>query len=508
MTLADDRALERFPSYDPATGEVLETWPVDDEATVGEAVDRARLAATWWADLGHDGRRERLRAWNGVLTRRIRELAQLVHRENGKPVPDATLEICLTIEHVAWAASHAERTLGLRRVRRSLLSANQKAYLEYQPYGVVGVIGPWNYPVFTPMGSIAYALAAGNAVVFKPSEYSPAIGQWLVRMFREVVPEQPVLQLVTGDGRTGDALVRSGVDMVSFTGSATTGAKVMAACAERLTPVIVEGGGKDALIVDEDADLAAAADAAVFGGLTNAGQTCVGVERVYVVESVADAFLAELDSALVGVRAGSDTRASYGPITMPSQIEVIRRHVHDALARGGTPRVGGADSVGTRYVDPVVLVDVPEDSSAVTEETFGPVLVVNRVRDVDDAIDRANASSYGLGGLVYSRARGLEIARRLRTGMTAVNAMGAFAFAPSLPFGGVGGSGFGRIHGADGLRGFTRAKSVTVQQFPLLTPLTTFTRKQRDVDLLVKVMTVLHGRRGKLHDRDEASRRG
>ncbi len=501
MTQADAHALERFTSYDPATGEPLDSWPVDDQASVAEVVDRARLAALWWADLGFDGRRDRLLAWNGVLTRRMRELAQLIHRENGKPIADATLEIIGTIDHLDWAAKHAKKELDLRSVRPSLLSINQQALLEYQPLGVVGVIGPWNYPVFTPMGSISYALAAGNAVVYKPSELTPAIGAFLVRMFGEVVPEHPVLQLVTGDGRTGAALTRAGVDKISFTGSERTGKLVMAACAETLTPVLMECGGKDAMIVDADADLGAAADAAAWGGVANGGHTCAGIERVYVVDSVRDAFLELLQQELSGVRSGSDANASYGPITLPSQIDVIRRHVNDALGRGASAAVGGPSSIGERYVTPVVLTDVPEDSTAMTEETFGPVIIVNRVRDADEGVERANASGYGLGGSVFAKKRGVELARKMRSGMTAVNSMAAFATVPALPFGGVGSSGFGRIHGADGLREFTRAKAITRQRFPLPVPLLTFHRKQRDLDLVVKVMTALHGRRAKLHDR-------
>ncbi len=495
MTVADPSALETFDSLDPATDEVLATWPVDDEVSVGEAVDRARLAALWWADQGFDGRRERLLAWKGVLTRRIRELAQLVHRENGKPVADATLEIVAAIDHVDWAARHARKELRARTVWPTLVSANQQAWLEYQPLGIVGVIGPWNYPVLTPMGSIAYALAAGNAVIFKPSEFTPGIGAFLVRMFGEVVPEQPVLQLVTGDGRTGSALAHAGVDKISFTGSERTGRLVMAACAESLTPILMECGGKDALIVDADADLDAAAEGAAWAGMSNAGQTCIGIERVYVVASVRDAFLDKLTKQLEGVRAGSDPEASYGPITMPRQVGVIRGHVKDAIARGGRPRVGDATAVGERFVAPIVLTDVPEDSVAVTEETFGPVLVVNTVRDADEAVERVNASGYGLGGAVYSRKHGMELARRMRSGMTSVNAVAAFAFVPSLPFGGVGSSGFGRIHGADGLREFTRPKAITRQRFPLPTPLTTFRRKPRDLDLVVKLVTAIHGRR-------------
>jgi succinate-semialdehyde dehydrogenase / glutarate-semialdehyde dehydrogenase len=488
-------ALEHFDSSDPATGEVLATWPVDDEGSVGDAVDRARVAAQWWSDLGYDGRRERLLAWKGVIARRIRQLAQQVHRENGKPVDDAVLEIVIAIDHINWAAKHARPVLGPRKVRTSMLSVNQQAWLEYQPFGVVGVIGPWNYPVFTPMGSIAYALAAGNAVVFKPSEYTPGVGAWLTDAFAQVVPEQPVLQLVTGSGATGAALSRAGVGKIAFTGSTATGKKVMAQCAETLTPVLIECGGKDALIVDVDADLDAAADAAAWGGLSNGGQTCVGIERVYVVDSVYDDFIALLVARIDLLRAGTGGQASYGPITMPAQLEVIRRHIDDAIARGGHALVGGSGSVHAPYVDPVLLVDVPADSVAMTDETFGPTLTVSRVRDADEAVDRANASSFGLGSAVFSKSRGMELARRVRSGMTSVNSAIGFATVPALPFGGVGDSGFGRIHGADGLREFSRAKAITRQRFAQPVTLTSFDRRPQSVTLLVKAVSAMHGRR-------------
>lgn len=499
MTLADDRrTLDTFPSLDPATGEEIASWPVHDEQAVREAVDRARVAAQWWVDLGYRGRAERLQAWKGVVTRRMTQLAQLMHRENGKPVDDAILEIIIAIDHINWAAKHAPTVLGPRKVRPSLLSANQQAWLEYQPLGVVGVIGPWNYPVFTPLGSITYALAAGNAVVFKPSEYTPGIGSWLVDAFTQVVPEQPVLQLVTGFGATGAALCSSGVAKVAFTGSTATGRKVMAECAKTLTPVLIECGGKDALIVDADADLDAAADAAAWGGMSNAGQTCVGIERVYVADAVYDSFVEKLVHKVKDLRPGSDASASYGPITMPAQVDIIRRHIEDAIATGGRAVVGGIDSVRAPYVDPVVLLDVPEDSAAVTEETFGPTLSVTRVRDADEGVDRANASSYGLGAAVFSKRRGMELARRIRSGMTSVNAPLSFAFVPALPFGGIADSGFGRIHGADGLKEFSRAKAITRQRFALPMPLTSFDRTPESVEMIVKVVTALHGKRRRL----------
>jgi acyl-CoA reductase-like NAD-dependent aldehyde dehydrogenase len=398
------------------------------------------------------------------------------------------------MEHLHWAPRHAQRVLGVRKVRPGPLVSNLAATLEYQPYGVVGVIGPWNYPVFTPLGSIVYALAAGNAVVFKPSEYTPAVGRWLVETFAAVVPEQPVLQLVTGPGTTGAALSRAGVDKIAFTGSTATAKKIMAACAETLTPVLLECGGKDALIVAPDADVSAAADAALWGGMANAGQTCIGIERVYAVDSVYDEFVAALTRRARGLRPGEDRTASYGPATMPSQLDVIRRHVTDALARGGRAVVGGAESVRPPYAYPTVLVDVPEDAAAVTEETFGPTLTVTRVADVDEAVERANASSYGLGAAVYAKTGGADVARRIRSGMASVNSVLSYAGVGALPFGGVGDSGFGRIHGEDGLREFARAKAITRQRFTAPIDLTRFDRKPWAIKGLGMLMRSVYGR--------------
>ncbi len=497
----------RLESLDPATGDVVGAYDVDDAAAVDAAVARAREAAGWWAGLGFAGRAEVLTQWRGVITRRIGQLADLVHRETGKPHPDAVLEIALTVEHLAWAGRHAERVLRSRRVSPGLLLANQAATLEYLPLGVVGVIGPWNYPVFTPMGSITYALAAGNTVVLKPSELTPGVGRWLADSLSEVVPGHALLQTVVGGGGTGAALCRSAVDKVAFTGSTATGKKVMAACAGNLTPVVIEAGGKDALLVDEDADVAAAADAAAWGAFANAGQTCTGVERVYVHERVHDAFVAELAVRARAVHAGADAEARIGPMTLPSQADVVRSHIADALARGGRAVVGGLGAVGERFVQPTVLLDVPEDAAAVTEETFGPTVTVTRVSSMDEAVALANAGRYGLGSAVFSRSRGPQIARRIRSGMTSVNSVIAFAGVAALPFGGVGDSGFGRVHGPDGLREFTYAKAVTRQRVRPLMNLTTLDRTARTDAALLTVLTLLHGRASQLPRRRGPRRR-
>ena len=499
-TVDRHETTETFESTDPASGAVVGVFPVHDEDAVRETVERARPAAERWAALGFDGRRQRLSAYRGYLARRINELADLVHRENGKPHGDAILEISLAIDHLAWAGAHARKTLGPRRVKAGMLAANHAAYLEYQPLGVIGVIGPWNYPVFTPMGSIGYALAAGNAVVFKPSEYTPAIGAWLAAAWRAAVPDAvDAFQVVTGYGETGAALCRAGVGKLAFTGSAPTGKKVMAACAETLTPVLMELGGKDAMIVDDDADVVAAADAAVWGAMSNAGQTCIGIERVYATSAVYDRFVAEVTEQVRKLRPGSDDEATYGPMTMASQGGIVRRHVEEVAAAGGRVVRGDADPSlfpNENYLVPTVLLDVPEDHAAIREETFGPTLSITKVRDAEEALERANATNYGLAGSVFSKskARGLDLARRMRTGMTSVNSVLTFASVPALPFGGVGESGFGRIHGEDGLKEFTRAKSITRQRVALPVNLSSFGRPASAMDTVARVMGMVHGR--------------
>src|SRR5215475_7162154 len=493
---AQSGLVKTFDSVNPATDEPVGTFPIFGEEEVNETVARAREAAAWWSGLGFAERRTKLLAWKSYLTRYIMRLAEVVHAETGKPTSDAQLEIMLAIVHIDWAAKNAGKVLGRHKVRSGLVAFNHASTVEYHPLGDVGVIGPWNYPVFTPMGSIAYALAAGNSVIFKPSEFTPGVGGWLVSSFNEVVPEYPVLQLVTGFGETGSHLARSGVDKIAFTGSTKTAKKVMAACAENLTPMVAECGGKDAMLVSADADLDAAADAAVWGALSNAGQTCVGVERIYVAQDVYHTFIEKLADRVSGLRPGDDREADYGPMTMPSQLEVIEQHIADAMACGARAVVGGLGSIRKPYVGPVILADVPETSAAVTDETFGPTMTVNPVADLAEGVKLANCGRYGLGGSVFAKNKrdAMNAARALRSGMTSINSVISYASVPALPFGGSGESGFGRIHGADGLREFSRPQSITRQRMKPRVNLTSFNRSDADMKKLLTLTTLLHGK--------------
>ncbi|MGV9679710.1 aldehyde dehydrogenase family protein [Nocardia sp. NPDC003482] len=500
MSTTESTAVTRettLTSVDPATGEVIATHPIADEAAVHAAVAKARRAAATWGSLSFADRKRHLLRWSSRIVARADEFCDLIHAENGKPRDDAFLELMLALEHIKWAASNAEKVLKTKKVSPGALMSNFAAYIEQRPLGVVGVIGPWNYPVYTPNGSIGYALAAGNTVVFKPSEYSTGIGNFLAQLFAEANPELPdgVFVTINGYGETGAALVRADIDKIAFTGSAATGKKIMAAAAERLTPVLLECGGKDAVIVAADADIKAAADAVAYGATMNSGQTCAGVERVYVDRSISDEFVAEVKRILTDIHPGSDDKASYGPMTMPSQIDVVRRHIEDALKNGGTAVLGGPESIKGPYIEPVVLVDVDENSAAVREETFGPTVTIRTVSGVDEAVELANDSTFGLGSSVYSRKQGLEIARRLKAGATSVNSVLGFAAISALPFGGHRDSGIGRIHGAPGLLEFTEPHSIAVQRFAIPgMALMSYTRTERTMKLLRRVVPLLHGR--------------
>ena len=488
---------ESFEVRNPATGESVGSFPVHTAEDIAERLAKGREAQKWWAGLGFDGRKKRIHKWVRWLARDCDTLYDIGFRETGKPKPDVQFELLAGLEDLRWAATHAKRVLSARRVAPGIALMNFQARVSYEPLGVVGIITPWNAPVYTAFCGMAYALAGGNAVILKPSEVSAATGVYAAESFYQANPDAPegLVSWITGFGETGAALCRSGIDKLGFTGSVPTGRRVMSACAENLTPVLLELGGKDATVVAADADVDAAAQNIVWGSMWNSGQACVGVERVYVVQQIRDEFLAKVKANAEQVTVGLEPLSDIGPMTVPNQIEIIRRHVTDALERGGTALVGGLDSIQPPYVHPIVLVDVPEESSAVQEETFGPVVVINTVKDEDEAIARANSTTFGLGSSVFSKSRGAAIAERLRAGGTTINSVLTFVGMPSVPFGGVGESGFGRFHGDDGLREFARAKATTRKRFSMGQDMQRFPRGKDDFDVVYKVIKMRYARK-------------
>ena len=487
--------MKTFESLNPATGEVVGIFPVTTAKEVNDCVARAQAASERWSVLSFRKRLIVLRDWASLLTREIDNAAELIHRETGKPLSDAKLEVAISIEHISWAAKFAPKVLSPQNRPSGLLMFNMASQVQRVPFGVVGVIGPWNYPMFTPMGSIAYALAAGNTVVFKPSEYTPAIGAWLGETFSRIAPFADILTVVTGTPETGIALTESAVGKISFTGSTRTAKKVAATCAERMTPVVLECGGKDPVLVDRDADIKKAAEVTLWHAMANAGQSCIGAERVYVHQEVADQFTRAIVEMASQIKAGYEDGANYGPATMPSQLKVIKAHIDDAVKRGGVFLLGDKNSVKDGYVQPVILCNVPEESKAMTEETFGPTLVINTVRHMDEAVDLANNTSYGLGAAVWSKKNGKKIASLLKCGMVSINSAFSFAAIGSVPFGGVKDSGYGRIHGAEGLLEFTFPRTVVKTRFNIPLQFTTFQRTGFADKTIMRLVNLLHRRR-------------
>jgi acyl-CoA reductase-like NAD-dependent aldehyde dehydrogenase len=477
--------MAHFDSLNPATGDVIASHEIYEKAQVDSAVLSAHEAKLKWQQLGFNGRKKVLQDWKGVISKRADEIAKLIAEETGKPLGDAKLEVSVAISHLAWASGKAGYYLKEQRRNPGVLLFNMSAIVQRVPVGVVGVIGPWNYPLFTPMGSIAYALSAGNTVVFKPSEFTPGVGKIIEETFAQVAPFSGILKCITGLGETGKFLCESTVNKLAFTGSTRTAKLVAETCSKNMVPVLLECGGKDPVIVDKDANLKLAVEYTVWSAMANAGQSCIGAERVYVHKKVAEKFRQKLVEAVHQLEVGK----SYGPATMPKQLEIIKRHVADAQKAGAKLLIGDVNSIGDRYVAPVVMADVPENCSAMVEETFGPTVAINEVKDMDEAIRLSNASEYGLGASVFAKRHGYKIAEQLECGMVAINSAFSFAAIASVPFGGAKQSGYGRIHGPEGLYEFTYARTLVRPRFEISLRATSFKRtagQEKIISILTK----------------------
>lgn len=475
--------MTHFDSLNPRSGEVIASHQIFTKEAVNGAVKLASDSAAQWQGLKFAARKRVLLLWKREIAKRADEFAEIIALETGKPIGDAQLEVSIAIAHLSWAAKKAGFYLKEQRRKPGLLMFNMQAEVQRIPYGVIGVIGPWNYPMFTPMGSISYALAAGNTVVFKPSEFTPGVGVLLAETFNKVSAIPHVLTTITGLGETGKFLCESPINKLAFTGSTRTAKIVAETCAKNMTPVLLECGGKDPVLVDKDANIKLAAEYTIWSAMANAGQSCIGAERVYVHEKVSEKF----QRAVLDIVKNLEPGTSYGPATMPKQLEIIRGHIQDATNAGAKMLFGDVFSVNERIVNPVVMADVPENCSAMTDETFGPTIAINTVKTMIEAIELSNASEYGLGASVFSKRNGYAIAKRLECGMVGINTAFTFAAIPSVPFGGAKQSGYGRIHGPEGLFEFTYARTYVQPRFEIPLRATSFKRTQAQEKLIAKL---------------------
>jgi acyl-CoA reductase-like NAD-dependent aldehyde dehydrogenase len=452
----------------PATGAPVGEHPVADRDTVAAAVARARRAQAGWAGLPHAERARVLRAVRDGFVDAKDRIADVVSAETGKPRHDVFAnELLYVCDAIGFWGRRAGRYLADQHVRPHLLRT-KRTYVSYLPLGAVGIVGPWNFPFALTIGEAIPALMAGNAVVLKPSEVTPGSALLGCELAEAAGLPAGLLQAVTGYGETGQHLVDL-ADMICFTGSVETGRKVAARCGELLKPASLELGGKDPMLVLRDADLERAANACVWGGLVNAGQVCISVERVYVEAPVYDDFVRRVVDKVRRVRQGPPGQlAEVGSMTFPPQIEKVERHVQDALARGARVLVGGrrrTDLPGL-FFEPTVLIDVTHDMEIMREETFGPVIPIMRVADEEEAIRFANDSRYGLDASVWTKdvARGARMARRIQSGSVCVNDALVNYAVPDVPMGGVKESGLGRRHGAEGIRKFCAQQTVVIDR--------------------------------------------
>jgi acyl-CoA reductase-like NAD-dependent aldehyde dehydrogenase len=485
----------------PATGEIIATVADLGASAVAEMAARGRAAQPAWEAYGFEGRSRILSRAQKWLMDNAERVVETIVSETGKTWEDAQLaEIGYAGNAFGFWAKEAGSYLADEKVKSSqLLVKGKKLILRYRPLGLIGVIGPWNYPLTNSFGDCIPALAAGNSVILKPSEITPLTSLVLAEGLRECGLPENVLQIATGRGETGAALVEH-VDMIMFTGSTRTGRKVAQAAAERLIPASLELGGKDPMIVLSDADLERAANFATYYSMQNAGQTCISIERVYVEEPVYDEFVAKVAEKVRQLRVGKPEglgSVEVGAITFPPQLEIIKDHVEDARQKGAKVLTGGRQVPGPgRFYEPTVLVDVDHSMKCMTEETFGPTLPIMKVRDADEAVHLSNNSHYGLGSSVFTRdvKRGEQIARRLEAGAATVNDAMINYTVLELPMGGAKASGLGSRHGPGGIRKYCSQQAIVVTRLGMKKEPFMYPYKARTSRMLARLFKFLYGR--------------
>jgi acyl-CoA reductase-like NAD-dependent aldehyde dehydrogenase len=464
----------RVASVNPATGEVLREFESAGQSEVRAAVARARAAQESWAAIGVRKRIAVLREFQHRLQERKSEIAEAISCEAGKPVAEAlTTEVLVVLDAARFLIENAYRLLGDEALPHGNLATKLKrGQLVRQPYGVIGIISPWNYPFSIPATETLAALVAGNAVVLKPSEFTSLVALELKSILYAAGALEDVFQVVVGDGRTGAALIDSSIDKLVFTGSVATGKGIALAAAGRLLPLVLELGGKDPMLVLDDADVEVASSAAVWGAFLNAGQACLSVERCYVHRSLYEAFLKACVEKTKKLRVGSgmDREADVGPMIHERQLRIVEAHVQDAVTRGARVLTGGSrlSELGRNFYQPTVLADVTHDMRVMREETFGPVLPVMAFASDEEALRLANDSEYGLAASVWTgdHPRGERLARRIDAGTVMVNDVVSCFGISEAPHGGVKFSGVGRAHGRFGLEEMVRLKYVDVDLMP------------------------------------------
>jgi acyl-CoA reductase-like NAD-dependent aldehyde dehydrogenase len=491
----------QFDVENPATGKVVARVDVVPPERVAELVARARLAQPGWEALGFEGRAQVLRRCQRWVIDNSDRIIETIVSETGKAWEDAQLaEVSYAAGAFGFWAKNSKEYLAEERIKTaSPFVKGRKLVVRYAPVGVVGVIGPWNYPLTNSFGDCIPAMAAGNAVVLKPSHVTPLTSLLMGEMLRECGLPEGVYQVASGFGDTGSALIDE-VDFVMFTGSTETGKKVMERAARTLTPVALELGGKDPMLVCADADVERAANAAVHYSMQNAGQTCISTERVYVEEPIYDEFVSLVTDRVQGLRQGTPHgpgSVDLGAMIHPPQSDVVEAHVKDAVEKGARVVAGGHRSDGDgHFYEPTVLVGVDHTMDCMREETFGPTLPIMKVADADEAVRLANDTAFGLQASVWTKdvAKGERLARRIEAGAVTVNDAQVNYVALELPMGGWKASGLGSRHGADGIRKYTKKQALAITRFAPKRDLHMLPYSAKRTKMIGRLLKLVYGR--------------
>jgi len=467
-------AARRVASVNPATGEILREFECSSDDEVLAAVARARAAQPGWRDLGVGRRIAILRNFQRRLHEKKSEIAEAITREAGKPRTEALVtEVLVVLDAARFLIENAHRLLADKPIPHGSPATKLKSgSLLREPYGIIGIISPWNYPFSIPATETLAALVAGNAVVLKPSEFTSLVALELRSLLRAAGVPEDVFQVIVGDGAAGAALLRSRIDKLVFTGSVPTGKRIATAAAERLLPVVLELGGKDPMLVLDDANIDVASSAAVWGAFVNAGQACLSVERCYVHRSLYENFLTACTEKTKKLRVGSgmDLETDVGPLIHKRQLRIVATHVEEAKSCGARILAGGVPlpELGANFYAPTVLADVTHEIRIMREETFGPVLPVMAFDRDEEAVRLANDSEYGLAASIWTRdpKRGERLARQIQAGTIMVNDVISCFGISEAPHGGFKASGIGRTHGRFGLEEMVRLKYLDVDRMP------------------------------------------
>ena len=449
----------------PATSKEVGKVNISNREDVNKCLDIAQNYKEW-SSLSLNKRCSIINKFRKVVLKNSDLIKKTIKDETGKKDFVVFAELLSFLDHTKTMSKLAKSALKKSKRKPGILFKNKKAYVQYEPMGVVGIISPWNYPLATPMKGSIEGLLAGNNIVLKPSEFTPLTMKIIKKLWDENIEYKNAFQIVNGLGDIGSILVQSNsTDVISFTGSTEVGLQIAKICSTTLKPCILELGGKDPMIILKDASIKRSVESALYAGLFNAGQTCISTEEIYVEEDIVDEFVSKLSVRIKDIKSGEDVNDDLGPIITPETKQKINEHIDEV--KDSCQIYSGINNGGEKYIAPTIVIDPPDSSRIVNEETFGPVMSIRPFKTEDELIEKIHKTGYGLSSSIFGKnnTRINRIIKRMKTGNVNVNDAMTSYIIPTLPYGGEGISGIGKQHGVEGLRSFCRVKSIVVNRF-------------------------------------------